>query len=239
MKIGMNSELSKETFIGLYYQYKEFIVPIAAIVISVLLIFIILIPQISSFSVKKAQRDQEMVKLNELNKVASLVVNANQDILASNLSLATGALPTDKDFESILNTMSAVANSSNVSISSYQFSGDDPGLGKIKKIPTLNFDLNITASPEQGIIFMDNLYKAFPLSEIISINSSSNSTRISLSFYYKPFQPVGPSDEISLREMNNVESAALKTISEWNNFTSPDIEQTLPASPSAESNGPF
>lgn len=239
MKINLSTEINKETFKSVYYEHKEYLVPAISITVSAILLLVFLIPQVTSLSAKYKEKNTEMTKLTELKQTTNLASTADLNKLDSDLSIASRALPASKDFETILNGLSTAATNSNVAIIGYQFQDVGFSVGSVQKFPALLFQIDVRAKPSEVIDFINKLYSSFPLSEVSSITDSKENASISVVFYYKPFAPVGSEEKTTIRKMNNLESQALDTISNWE-ILPPGIENILlPASPSAEIGSPF
>ena len=242
MKVNMNVEISKETLNLLYTEYSEYVFPALSIAISLMLILVFLLPQITSFSAKNTEKNTEVAKLNQLKSVNSLVSGTDVTLLDSNLSIASAALPTTKDFEAILSTLSSIGNDANVSILNYHFQdGNFSSQGNASRIPSLSFNMDLSASPAQTLDFINRIYQAFPLCEVTSITGADISSTISIQFFYKPFEPSGSGDMSVVKSLNPKETNALAQISKWSAAASITIINQAPVSSSGsgESNSPF
>lgn len=239
MKINLNSEIDKETINALLDEYKPYYAPLGSLVIAIFLFFVFLLPQIFSFSQKRNVVTNETQKLTELTTAKNLAASEDVVQLSSNLTLATTVLPSTKDFESVINTLSTVATETGVSIQSYQFQNVAPATkSKLSNFPSLVFSVTLSADPKQTMDFIKDLYQKAPVSEVQAITSTDTSSILTAAFFYKPFTPVNENNNIQIKQMSLAQSATLQTISGWNTRL---IEVSNPVSSvSASENGsPF
>ena len=239
MKINLNSELSRTSLEEAYSQYKIFLAPAVAILASILLFVVFLLPQFFSFSQKKTVVDAENQKLTQLENLQKLASSTDLTELSSNFSLSSLVLPPTKDFQGILNTLSTVANDTNVTIQGYQLVQSET-VGSLASFPSLEFQVTLFATPKQTMQFVDELSKKAPVSEVRIISGSDVSSSLTIDFFYKPLSPISEGSVSNARKMNSTESDAENTISNWN-LTSTEIINTEPSSSqSAQENGsPF
>src|SRR3990167_958634 len=100
----------------LYRQYKEFIIPIVAIIVSIILVVIIVIPQTQGLLQNQEELKKEQEKLTVLKNNYNLLVNMDEAQVTSNLQSLTKALPPNKDFVGVINTISYNSVRSNIFI---------------------------------------------------------------------------------------------------------------------------
>lgn len=239
MKINFNAELNKEQVDYFLREYKQFAAPALSLLVAVLLFLFVLLPQIFSFSSKKSTADSENKKLSQLKDAENIAASTDVVTLSSNLSLSSGVLPSDKDFQSILNAISQAASDSNVSIKSYQFSNFQPST-MLLNYPSLTFSIDVDGSAAQVIQFIDSLYKKAPISEVTEFTGDGGSSSLTVLFYYKPFLPATETTNISVRKMNQTESNILNVISDWGVFSGVETGILPESTESAETSGsPF
>lgn len=231
--MNFNSEFSKENLLELYSGNKEFSVPILAIFISIVLFVFMVIPQIISFPSKKAEADQESVKLNKIQAAYDLLSNLDGQVLDTNLTTAQKALPDKKDFESVLNSISSASGNSQTQIIDYTFQSSS---NATDKYPTLLFKIEILGGVKEATNFINELYKTYPLSDATGFTNSNNISKIDVVFYYRAFPPITIDDRITVAKTSQMQEDALKTISGWTD-TAGGLE--IPTEASASSSTPF
>lgn len=233
-------DISKDSLTGLYYEYKELVVPVFAIVVSVLLIFIFILPQVLSFPEGKTQVDAEMEKLNKIKESEKILSTVNVDLLNSQVEIAAKTLPQTKQFENVLNAISSAANISSTQIDSYNYKDTSVTENSTEKFSSLFFDISIFGDPDQIVNFINQLYKTFPLSDVTNITSSEGLSSVTVLFYYNPFTNAEIGDRTLVRSMSDREKKVLDEISKWDEPSSGDIFNLIPASTSsAETGSPF
>lgn len=224
----MNSNLNKESLKILYLENKEFVLPFIAIGISLILFFVFILPQVLAFPSKKASRDQELIRLNEIKAAKQLLDGINEKELDSQIKTSTEALPSDKDYGAILNAIIKAANLSNTQLDGYGFSGSiGAQSGKTEsKTPNLTFKIGVNGDPIQVVKFVEELYKTSPVSGITKIDYTGGISELTVEFYYKAFSPNVTSSQILPRELTVKEKTVLNKISSWNQTLNEQIINT-------------
>lgn len=241
--MNLNTKLTKESIYSLYYNNKEYALPILSIIISFSLFFVFIVPQVFSFPSRKQEMDIETVKLNRIKETEKILLAADENLIDSQLKTASKALPPNKVFEQILNGISTAAALSGVQIASYQFNNqnDLPSEVEASKFSSLLFEVIIFGTTQEAVEFIEELYKTYPTSDATSIITSSGSTSVKTLFYYKSFPSISPENRTQIKSISAKEKAALDEISEWNDTSiGTIIEPEASASESAQSDlSPF
>lgn len=217
MKLALNQELNKENLKGIYIEQKALLVPVLSILISIFLFLFFLLPQLTAFPAKKTEIDSEEKKLDTIKKATEFARVSNPLVVDEDLKIAGQVLPVEKDFEGILNAISAASNASGVVVGQYQFTLNSAArnVGVLSGIPFLIFTVSVDGDPQQVLDFANELYKTAPVSEITEINYSNNAAAFTILFYYKPITPAGFEDGSLVRKMTPVEESTINDIKEW------------------------
>lgn len=235
-----NKEVDKELIINLYYENKELVLPIFSIVVSFFLFAIFIAPQVLSFPARRTEIAAETLKLNKIKDSEKILSTANVDLINSQVQIVENTFPDKKEFENVLNAISAAANLSNTQIDSYQFQGSKDVKTTSGSFPSLSFQVNILGDLDQTISFVDQLYKTFPISDVTSIANADNLSTISINFFYSPFSTMEINDRTQIRSMSANEKSTMDKITKWNDSFSGELFNALPPSTaSAETNSPF
>ncbi len=241
-------KIDKDTIVFLYRKHRDYIMPIAIIVVSFLLIIKVILPQIENLSVRQQEVKVEKDKLDVLKNNLTTLNGISNDALDREVLLTTSALPIEKNFAGVLNAVTISANKAGVFLGDYEFQvGDLSKSATIgKNLPSLQLSLSVNGGVGGAIKFITELYRSLPLSEISDIEISNSRSVIVVLFYFKPFAG-GASVSSSLPQISKNDSASLSQISTWNNGNT--LELTLPvipiasksavASPSATPSSPF
>lgn len=214
----INFNIDIATITILYTRYKSFILPVVIILACILLFFSIISPQIQSVLSQKEQQNIEEAKLSILKNNYLLLSNMDQAELDSNYKLLVGVLPSTKDFAGIINSISANAASSGVSIGDFHFSvGNVTNLSDGSSFPSIQIDLNILGSLPSTINYIDKLYKSSPLAEVTSIQANEGSAIIAVKFFYKAYPQTTISDETTIIPFSAAEKNLIATLLTWQN----------------------
>lgn len=217
MNLKINNILSYGAIKSLYEDNKQYSLPVVSIIVSFLLFFIFIVPQVLSFPSRKQEVDIETEKLDKIKETEKILQNADIGLIDPQLKTASKALPPGKSFEEILNGISTAAALSAVQIESYKFDKQITETTSEKnKFSSLLFEVSIIGTTKDAISFIKDLYKTYPASDVTSIISSQGTTSIKILFYYKSFSSISPTDRTELKSMSAMEKAALDEISKWN-----------------------
>jgi len=232
LKLDLNEKNIKEQF----EENKQLLISLAIFGVSTLLFLIFILPNLLSFPGKWSERSVETEKLNQIKKAKMVLENAKVETLDSELETVNNALPSDKNFELILNAISQAAVKSNVVIKGYKFKGGpQPDQGVHGVSQALVFEISVEGGLPEAAKFIEELNRVFPISEAKKIEYSSEVSKVSAAFYFKPFTQVNAQDVALSREKNSEENNALKEISGWEILTPEILNEQLPIiEPSSE-----
>ncbi len=119
----MSSKISLDrlTLERLYKKHKDYLIPIVTIIVCFILLLQVTIPQIGFLSAKQEEVSVEKAKLKILNNNLNILSNLNDSTLNSQFALATAALPVEKNFAGILNTINLAASKAGVFLGDFEF----------------------------------------------------------------------------------------------------------------------
>lgn len=212
-----NKKISQDKFMLLYYENKEYLIPVVAIAISLVLFFVFLFPQILSFPGRKQAIDVENEVLRKVQETERIVLSQNSSNLDDKIKIVSNALPPGKNFEQILNGISTAAALSGTQIENYRFENLQNETAEITKYSVLEFKVSIIGDAREAIGFIKELYKTYPVSDVTSISSQENITVLTVKFFYKPFPSAGGEDRTSIKELTAQQVQALSEATKWNN----------------------
>lgn len=237
----MNKNVDTQTLKDLYAAYKQFSVPIFMIIVSFFLIFFALIPQFQDLLTTFSQRSEAVQKLQILKSNLSLLGTTDESDLDSKLAVVLRALPAEKDFESVLTTISSVGNTSGVSLGNFEFRvGDLAGTSSGNDaFPSLGITLIINDGAVGASRFMSNLAESLPLSEVKKIDVNADSTTLFLVFYYKSLPNAKTSSDIKIVPVSAKQSELLGQLLSWddNRSLAPSISPSDLNSPTGTASG--
>ncbi|OGH11419.1 MAG: hypothetical protein A3B38_01155 [Candidatus Levybacteria bacterium RIFCSPLOWO2_01_FULL_36_13] len=212
--VRFNVNLS--TVLIIYRQYKNYFLPFAIIVASLVVLFIILIPQVQGVLTAKEEEKRETQKLTELKNSYNNLSAMNEATLGQNVDSLERALPSTKDFAGIINSISSNAVKAGVSVGNFEFSVGD--LSKSQEgvaFPTIAISLNVSGSPKSTLEFIKNLYESVPIAEITSMKLSGESTSLKVQFYYKANSQISLKNNTAITQFNKNETALIAKINKW------------------------
>lgn len=109
----------KENLLKFYQTYKLYIFPIAVVLASLILIFLIILPQTIQL-VKDSQTEKDFsTKSKFLETKASELENYDQEDLVRKVDYALSALPAEKDFVNIIGTIQSLTSQAGFNITSF------------------------------------------------------------------------------------------------------------------------
>jgi len=184
MKEEINANLKSLKFV--FNKSKSYIFPSILIFVSILLFFQFVIPEFGLLFKAQEEVNALKAKTELLKKNLDMLTNINQDTLDSQYNTMILALPINKDYIEILNTVNVAAQKAGVNIGNYSFK-----VGSLGKSDSVDISpvIKLTVPIESGLtgsnIFVQIINKTVPLSQIDSVNIGNTSSSITLSFYYK------------------------------------------------------
>lgn len=226
--MNFTSEFNKENLIEVYSENKLYLLPLLGIIVSIFLLLFFVLPQAFSFPSNKSQADVESVRLAKMQDSYDFLSKTDPKLVDANLVVAQRTLPDKKDFESVLNAISLAAGNSSTQIIDYTFK---EGNQVQAKYSALLFKIELAGGVKEAISFINELYKAYPLSSVESLSNTANISAMEVNFYYRAFPPITADDRQMVGKMNGAQEETLKLISEWTN--TPPGQETTSATPSA------
>lgn len=199
----------------LYFQYREFLLPILVIVVCVIVFFLVIIPQIQAYFTLQSQFADDQARLQVLQQNFQKVTGLNDQQLNANFTLTTTALPEEKNAIVILNAISKSASLSNVSLKDYNFEVVAP-LNKTDGKVVLPVTLSVTGDKTSIQKFIHQLAVSLPLSEVRSIDIQNNTTAlIAVVFSMQTFTQSSISTNTPLQLLTDQDRNTLNQLSTW------------------------
>lgn len=229
-------DINRHALVLIYNRNKDYIVPLLIIFISFILFVKITIPSLNSLSTKQREVNFEKEKLPVLKNNLSVLNSMDNSTLNLQLSNATDAFPSGKNFTGVLNAISISANFAGVALGDYEFQVGDitntttPSTG----LPNLQLTLNINGTVNSISRFINELYRTMPISEVSNIQIAGGRATINILFYYEPYLNKNIDETLRLSKLSKDDLELLKEISSWNNpKTLEQIQPIITTSPNA------
>lgn len=215
----------KQEFFQIYIKYKNQILPITFILLSLFIAFRVILPQFSSISETYTAIESKKQELLTLNSSIKVLENTSDDQISQDLTIATDALPTSKDVTKIFGAMTSAARASNTELNEFSLKvggvfGKAVGQGDVAStigVPQVSVVARVSSSDAPGLIqFAQELDKTLPLSEIKRIDTVSNLGTFEISFYYKPIDLNLVSKKDKVTPLTQADRNLLNQLAEWN-----------------------
>ncbi|MEX2007559.1 MAG: hypothetical protein WD992_02185 [Candidatus Levyibacteriota bacterium] len=242
----MNKNVDIETLKAIYNAHRAYVIPALMIIASVFLVFFALIPQIQDLLTTLSERSIEQQKLQTLKSNLNLLTTTDEVDLDSKLGVALRALPQDKDFESILTTISSVADRAGIGLGNFEFRvGDIAGSApEDNLLPSLGVTLVVSGGASGASRFMTDLAESLPISEVKKIDINVDFATILVAFYYKSLSSANISVDTRLTPLSAKQTELLDQLSSWNREESfipavIPVDLTVPAGTPSSSTLPF
>ena len=208
------------TFKFLYKKYKEFTVPLIVFVVCTILLFTVIAPQFKgiidlSKGAKESERNLAVLK-NNFDLLSSL----NEETLDSWLRTVNVALPSSKDFFSIINAISYTSLATGIKVGDFQVSigelSDEESGESGGKLSSISMNLSVAGDAQDANRFIEALYTTLPLSEVTGVNTGNTSSEILLNFYYKSLPPTKVSGVSRIDPILSDDLALINNLAQFN-----------------------
>ena len=225
-----------DTISVIYRQYKDYFLPLGVVLASFMILFFIVIPQTQQYLTNADALKAEQQKLDILKNNDNFLTNLDEGETDNQLKILSSTLPSDKDFAGVMNAISNNASKSNVSVGDFKFRVGDLSVSSNASVVNAPLDVNVslTGDTQSIISFINQAYKASPLTEIKAVKLDGENTTIEMLFYYKPFSTQGLADDQPILSLSPAANSLITQISSWNNFTA---QSQLPLIPNISPDG--
>ncbi len=184
--------IDQNTFRILYYRNKNYLIPLALVLLGVFLIFFAVLPQIQDYFTLKEEEKITQEKIKTLKNNTAFLTTINETDLDKKLQAAAEALPAEKDFGGILQAIGQAARDADVTLGdfSFQIGSLSPGTTKVTNALPIEIALTVNSGLSGSKKFLHALTRRLPLSEVINLRAEEKSSNIGVIFYYKPIPPI-------------------------------------------------
>ena len=150
----------KQEFFQIYIKYKNQILPITFILLSLFIAFRVILPQFSSISETYTTIESKKQELLTLNSSIKVLENTSDGEISQDLTIATDALPTSKDVTKIFGAMTSAARASNTELNEFSLKvggvfGKAVGQGDVAStigVPQVSVVARVSSSHASGLI---------------------------------------------------------------------------------------
>lgn len=206
----------------LYYRYKDspyYIGSIALLIglVSFVLIFNVIIPQVQDLFSINNEITATRERITNLKRNIAYLNSLNTATLDSDLQLTFSALPSEKDFASIINAVNRSAIDSGVLLNDYTLIIGELATpsAKLKKFASVDLSITIEGTKEDSKNFIKRIYEIIPLSQISTLSLTEEDTSLRISFYVKQF-PSGSYNVVEqIKQIPPNDAALFNKLSAW------------------------
>jgi len=207
----------------LYVKYKQVLLAVGVLFVSLILILQFLIPQIDDWNIQRQQLALQEKKIAVMNNNISYLNSINKTRAARDFKTAITALPPQKDYEGILSSISNSAASSSIQLNDYSFSvGDIATLSATQpksSVGEIKINITFKGSVPDTKKFVDSIYSSFPMATISNVIVGETSGSLQIAFLYSALPKVVLEVDQPLNGLNLKEAKTLTEISSWNSNT--------------------
>lgn len=207
--------MSKEGLKEFYQKNRSLIFPVLVGLASLLLIFLVLIPQIGNLISDNSSLTQVQEKSRFLEVKASELQNVDEVKLQKDLNISLNALPSNKDYLEVINLIQALLPQSGFSLNSLQFGQDT------NQSTRLAFTVKMELSgPRSSLnVLLTNFESTYRPMRIASIetntkeqNSAFVSAVILLNIFYSPLPTSLGSVETPLPKLSDKDQELINNL---------------------------
>lgn len=231
MNEKINADLKSLKFI--FDRNRFYILPVVIILISVVLVFQFVIPQLRVLLATKEEAKTASLRLEALKVNLDILTNINEETLDSQLKTLSLALPLNKDFIGILNSIYSTAQKTGVDLGNFSFKiGDLAKSENSDNFPIVKLSVPINSGVAAINSFVGDIMKTIPLAEVYSVKIGGISSTVSLQYYFKPLDASGYSQDSRVSPISQKGLTLIKQLSGLGSVSSP-ADLSIPAATSS------
>ncbi len=225
----MSNEIffGKNSFRFWYYRYKDsayYSISIIVLTIAscLYLIFQFIIPQFEQwFSIRNeiiATRQRTEI----INSNIAYLNTLDKNLLNKQLQTSLQALPVEKNFGTILDSLNLAALRSGVSFQDYSFQVGNISTqsaqlssAKIPGLSSVSLGVIINGTVDQVRLFLREMAKTLPISEVISIDGASGAVTVTFDFYQKNPPTTTLKNDEPIPHVSETNATILNQLTTW------------------------
>lgn len=231
MNEKINADLKSLKFI--FDKNRPYIIPVVVILVVIVLFFQFVIPQFGALIKAQKEARESSLRLEVLKKNLDMLSNTNEETLDSQLRILNLALPLNKDFIGILNSVYSIAQKTGANLGSFSFKvGDISKSESNDNFPVVKLSVPINAGVGEINSFVEAISKALPLAEVYSVKVGIVSSMVDLSFYYKPLDSSNYAQDIRVNPISQKGIILFNQLSEFENPAS-SLPPSMPVATSS------
>ena len=219
MTSKINADLKSLKFI--FDRNKPYLLPAIIILISIIVFLQFVVPQFKILFTAQEETKQASLKLQTLKENLNVITNTDEKSLDAQLEILNLALPLNKDFSAILNSIYLASQKTGVNLGSFSLQiGDLLDAKKKDDFPTITLTVPINANATAVNSFVATISKTVPLSEVTLIKIRDINSVIGLSFYYKPLGFTSYKEDTRINPLTQKGLSIINKLSGFENISS-------------------
>ncbi len=209
----------------LYRKHKKQIVPLVFGFAAVFVVFRIILPQWSDITEVQQLLTSKGEVVKAKQETVDLLNSLPQENVNTNYSVATTALPPQKDIVLLFSELNDASARADVKLGGftvkvggvYSATNTNKDTDKsINGIPYLNILISVSGQSDALRKFADVMYKSMPIVEIKNIDIAKNDARYDVNFYFRPIAlKAAKSDSTALTNLTPLQISQLKELNSW------------------------
>lgn len=240
MNFTSEVNFDQSAFRLLYYRYKPHIFFLFIIFACFILSLTVIFPQYNEFLKEGEEAKILKEELSVSKSNLTLFSTLGDSDVDQKINIALNAMPAEKDFTGILNAISQASAKSAVLVEDFSFQVGELSTmsAKLSKQPSMQINLSLLGGVEQTRAFLEELGKTLPLSEVTKVSFERNRSRITVSFFYRPFSNLKFDKKVPVKSLSQKDLQTLSKLSSWN-ITSAQTSPFFQISTSSGRTNPF
>lgn len=197
-------KIDKSSFSLLLEDYRSVVISFGVFAVSFLLLLFITMPQVNQLLQLREEEAAVQDKITTAQANLRLLSSLSDSLLDKDITLAIAAMPTEKDYVGFISAVTKASTKSKVALGDYTFRIGELATGSAKTTlrpstglrlapptrPGIPVDLSLNTGDIVGVqVFLTELAKNVPLSEVVSVTINGKKTSVSVMFYYRTLSP--------------------------------------------------
>jgi len=206
----------------LYYQYKDtaaFSVAVSLLIllINFLIFSVVVKPQYATWQDYNKQLEEVNKKIEILESNNRVLQSLDPSSLTSDVQIALAGLPKEQDYLGIMNAIASASTNSGVILEDYRFQ-----LGNIistkPDVQPVIVSIGVRGDANSLHLFISEVQKKVPVANVESLDGTSDTTVVKVTFYSKTLPAVNLTEEIvttPLAAPSSKDRELLDKLSSW------------------------
>lgn len=198
---------------------KPYLFSIFTILLCIILLFQFVIPQFRALLSARKEANKLSQQLETLNKNFNVLANINENSLDSQLKILNSALPINKDFVGIINSINYASQKTGVDLGTFSIQiGDISESQESDKLLSINISVPVNADITAIDSFVETISNSVPLVDVSFIKIANKTSSMNLSYYYKPLGSFN-NEDISISPLSQQGLSLINQLATFQNLS--------------------